>query len=610
MCGVAGIINLKKNSVEVNLLEKMQQSMHHRGPDDSGLYVNENVGLAFVRLSILELTQLGHQPMLSDDNRYVIVFNGEIYNYIELRDELIAEGVTFKTNSDTEVLLKSFLKWGESCQNRFNGMWVFVIYDSHTGMIFISRDRFGIKPFYYYHDDDRFIFASEIPALLKCLPKKPTANKAVIYNYLVYNRTDQTEETFFSEIKKLQHGHQINLNEAKFQIKKWYDLEASVCKAEGFKSAQEYKELLTSSVNLCLRSDVPVGVCLSGGLDSSSITSIMSEVLMNKNINTFSAIYQSGQTGDESAYINLYKEKLMDMHFIKPESGLLLEDINALLETHPEPIPSTSPYAQYKLMQLASKHVKVTLDGQGADEQLAGYHDFFGFYYKELLLRFKLVTLLTEIFSYLKHHKSWYAVLTFFYFLLPKEFRVKVRLRKNGYLSEQFVKSEKNNDIIAGQLYGSKNLRQALINHFEYKLEHLLKWEDCNSMRFSVEARVPFLDYRLVEKTLASSNNWKIRKGITKYILREAMTGVLPERIRLRNDKIGFETPQDEWFRKLEWQNYIKDILTDSQFINRNIINSNKALALFDKHVKGEINISKDIWKWIHLELWFRKFID
>jgi len=610
MCGFAGVINFNGDKVKEDLLWRMQDSIKHRGPDDNGLYCVDNVGLAFVRLSIIELSPLGHQPMISDDGRYVIVFNGEIYNYLELREELIKEGIDFKTNSDTEVLLKSYIKWGENCQNKFNGMWAFVIYDTHTKSIFISRDRFGIKPFYYILTTESLIFASEITALLKVLKNKPTANENVIYNYLVYNRTDQTEETFFNQIKKLQHGHQINIINSNFRIKKWYDLLDSVNRTSGFENENEYKELLVSAVNLCLRSDVPVGVCLSGGLDSSSITSIISDVLDNKKVNTFSAVYDEGQTGNESEYILLYKDKLSNMHFVSPDGDELREEFDKLLDTHPEPIPSTSPYAQYKLMELASKHVKVTLDGQGADEQLAGYHDFFGFYYKELFFNFKLFKLTKEILGYIFKHRSTYALTTFLYFALPTSLRAKIRVKKNGYLTKKFLEKGKDNFIISGQLYGSKNLKQALINHFEYKLEHLLKWEDCNSMKFSIEARVPFLDYRLVEKTLASKNHWKIRNGVTKYILREAMKGVLPDKIRLRSDKIGFETPQDDWFRKPVWQEYVRNLLNDSRTKNRHIIDTDNALLLFKKHIDGQINISKDIWKWIHLELWFRKYID
>lgn len=610
MCGIAGIVNFNGAALSESRLTPMLAAMKHRGPDDEGVFVDANVGLAFVRLSILDLSKQGHQPMHSKDGRYVIAFNGEIYNYIELREELMKEGIGFSSNSDTEVLLQAYIKWGEDCQHKLNGMWAFVIYDKETKQLFFSRDRFGIKPFYYIKNETFFAFASEIPVLLNLLSAKPSANKKAIFDYLVYNRTDQTEDTFFSEIKKLQHGYQIQIAEKNFKVSKWYDLTTEVQKNSGFTSAEEYKQLLISSVNLCLRSDVPVGVCLSGGLDSSAITSIISKELKVPEIHTFSAVYDKGQRGNESAFIDEYRGDLKNMFFTSPNATTLLQDLDKLVATHPEPIPSTSPYAQFKVMELAQKHVKVTLDGQGADEQLAGYHEFFGYYYKELFKNFRIVRLFTEVFEYLKVHKSTYGLVTFFYFLLPKNLKTRIRLKKNGYLQPEFLKHGYSNDVISGKLYGSPNLKQALINHFEFKLEHLLKWEDCNSMHFSIEARVPFLDHRLVEKTIASENSWKIRKGITKYILREAMKGVLPEKIRMRMDKIGFETPQDEWFRQNQWQEFVNGILNSSSFRSRGIIDPEVAIKQFEKHQRGEANISKEIWKWVHLELWFRKYID
>ncbi len=259
--------------------------------------------------------------MLSDDSRYVLIFNGEIYNYIEIRDELIAKGHRFSTKTDTEVLLKSYIEWGEDCLHKFNGMWAFVIYDRTTKKIFGARDRYGVKPFYYYTDGTQYIFASEITPILSVLNQKPRPNHQVIFDYLVFNRTDQTEHTFFSEIKKLQHGHlfRIDLNipclGGMRSGQKWYDLKERVSEAEGFKNPKEYKELLSSAIGLRLRSDVPVGVCLSGGLDSSSIVSILLQDYNKKDLNTFSAVYNKGQIGDETEFINEYKTSLKNMFF-------------------------------------------------------------------------------------------------------------------------------------------------------------------------------------------------------------------------------------------------------------------------------------------------------
>jgi asparagine synthase (glutamine-hydrolysing) len=600
--------------------------MKHRGPNDEGLFVEHNIGLGFVRLSILDLSPLGHQPMFSNiqlpttnsqlptshiqqPNRYVILHNGEVYNYIEMRNELISKGYSFKSNTDTEVVLNSFIEWGDDCLHRFNGMWSFVIYDRQTKEFFGSRDRFGVKPFYYYEDENEFIFSSEIPPILDVIQNKPSINKQSLFDYMVFNRTDQTEQTFFNNIKKLQHGHQLIIHKSKIKIQKWYDLRARVKKTQGFTEASEYRELFSNACGLRLRSDVPVGVCLSGGLDSSSIVSILLKDYNLYALNTFSAIYEKGQTGDESDYIKSFTDSLKKMKFTTPTAQTLHNDLNDFITAHAEPIPSTSPYAQFKVMELAKSNVVVTLDGQGADEELAGYHYFFGFYFKELLKNLKLRKLLKESSLYLLNHNSIFGLKSFLYFLLPTRSRTSLRMNEKGYLLQEFL-SYNSHSVIGDELYSSSSLPESLLNHFEFKLEHLLKWEDRNSMWFSLEARVPFLDFRLAEKTLATNSDLIIKNGMTKHLLREAMQGVLPEKIRLRKDKVGFETPQDEWFRSDLFRNFIIDLISSASFKERNIFNVKKVKELYEAHLSRKKSIGKEIWKWINLELWFRKFFD
>lgn len=610
MCGIGGIIRFDNQIVHEEPIRQMMQLMKHRGPDDEGVFIDKNIGLGFVRLSVIDLSSAGHQPKFSQDQRYVIVFNGEIYNYIELREDLEKEGVVFYSQTDTEVLLNAYIYWGEECLNRFNGMWAFVIYDKQEKKSFASRDRFGVKPFYYIHTEKIFAFCSEIPPLLTLLDNNASPNYQTIFDFLVFNRTDQLENTFFEGIKKLQHGQMIHIENGELTIKKWYDLQKKVSQTEGITTAKEFKDLLTSAIRLHLRSDVPVGVCLSGGLDSSSIVSILLKDFDKKDINTFSAVYDKGQVGDETKFIDEYKSYIKNMFFVTPSASSLEKDLKNLVNIHAEPFPDTSPYAQYKVMELAKGKVVVTLDGQGADESLAGYHYFFGFYFKDLLRHGKLAVLSNEIASYLKEHRSLFGVKSFLYFMLPKAMRTKVRVINKDYFHSDFVGLYQGSNSISGNIYGSKSLKDALLDHFEYKLEHLLKWEDRNSMSFSIEARVPFLDYRFVEKLLATSNDLKIRKGVTKYIFREAMKGVLPEKIRLRKDKIGFGTPEDQWFREQAWQKIITDIITSESFKNRKLLDSSKCIAQYQNHLSGKINIAPEIWKWIHLELWFREFID
>lgn len=602
MCGICGIYDFEGISVEQQKISQMMQIMKNRGPDDEGLYLDHNVGLGFVRLSIIDLTSAGHQPMLSDDQRFVIVYNGEIYNYIELRNILISKGYIFKTETDTEVLIKSYIEWGEDCLNYFNGMWAFVIYDTIQKSFFGARDRFGIKPFYYLYDKQRFVFASDFNAIKDICKDMISINNQAVFDYLVFNRTDYCENTFYNEILRLPHACCFTIDSRGFKIKKWYDLRQHL--NNPFSSSEEYVEYLVDSIKLRLRSDVPIGTCLSGGLDSSSIVSILVKFFQKSDMHTFSAIYNSGEYGDESKYINIFKHSLQNMHFIKPTAESLFNDCEEFVFALGEPIPSTSVYAQFKVMQLAKDYTTVTLDGQGADEELAGYPYFFGFYFKELFLKLSISRLAKEIYEYIINQRSLYGLKTFLFYLLPNSFKTNLRKSEFNYLNSDFGSEYIPKSNISDQLYNSKSLNEALIDHFEHKLEHLLKWEDRNSMHFSLEARVPFLDYRLAEKTLALQSDMIIRNGWTKNILRQAMKNILPEEIRLRKDKIGFETPQADWFRTAIWQSKIKEILAANDL--GEYINLTRANILYRKHLARKISIPKEIWKWINLFYWLK----
>lgn len=613
MCGICGIVRFDRPGTGESEIRQMMAALKHRGPDDEGIYRNEYLDFGFVRLSILDLTKAGHQPFFSDDKRYVMVFNGEIYNYLELKEELKALGHNFHSSSDTEVLLKSYMEWGEAAFHRFNGMWALAIYDTLQNTVFLSRDRYGMKPLYYAVEESSFYFASEIPAILAVKKEKAEVKHDVVYDYLVFNRTEQSEQTFFKEILKLQHGHclKIDLSQTKVPLpEKWYDLEAEVSKRQGFRNAEEYKKALYNAVSIHLRSDVKVGVSLSGGLDSSAITAIILEIQGKEQLESFSAVFDGNFSRDEKRFIDVFEDKDLYKNFIYPDSEALLHELNEFLSCHAEPVPSTSPFAQFKLMEAASEKVTVMLNGQGADEQLGGYHYFYGFYFKDLLKKSRWGKLIREIYFYLKIHRSFFAIKTFFFFLLPPQWRTSYKTSEFGQYNPGFLSTYRSEGLIADYLYGSDSLKASFINHFEYKLEHLLKWEDRNSMHFSVEAREPFLDYRLVEETLASDSNMIIHNGETKFILREALKGIIPEKIRKRQDKIGYLTPEDEWFRTGRWQEFIWEILKSPSFAGREIFNVEKVQTLYQKHLDKRINISREIWKWVNLELWFRKYID
>ena len=609
MCGIAGIISFTQPTVKEERLATMLQLMKHRGPNDEGIAVDGNIGLGHVRLSIIDLSPLGHQPMRDETGRYTIVLNGEIYNYLELREQLEKEGIGFKSTSDTEVLLKGFIFYGEDVLNHLNGMFAFAIYDAERKELFAARDRFGVKPFYYFQSANEFIFCSEIPPILAVYGKRNRANEAAVFDYLAFNRTDQTEDTFFEGIKKLQHGHCLKIEDNRVTISRWYDLRKNVYGKHVQSDEIYFRSLLEDSIRIRLRSDVPIGVCLSGGLDSSTIASIVSERLGYPQVNTFSAVYDVNHRANELEFIELYKDKLQNMHYTYPTSKTLLTDLTSFILCHAEPVPSTGPYAQFCTMRLASKHVTVTLDGQGADEELGGYHYFYGLYYKSLLKQLKFGKLFREIYDYISVHHSVYALKTLAFFLMPGRIRTKARVSERGYMNPDFA-DRFQDSVIGDNLYGSESMQDALIDHFEYKLEHLLKWDDRNSMWFSIESRTPFLDYRLVEYLLKAEDSAKIKDGYTKSILRRSMKGLLPERIRMRRDKVGFATPDSMWFAEEEFRVLIESVLRSESFRSRGIIDPEKAEKLYSKHCQGKINISKDIWKWINLEMWYREFID
>lgn len=607
MCGISGIINFNNNEVRKDEIALMMQEMRHRGPDDEGTFIDNNVGLGFVRLSILDLTPAGHQPMFSHDGRYVIVFNGEVYNYIEIRHQL-KDKYHFKTGTDTEVILAAYQEWGNTCLDKFNGMFSFLIYDINTKELFAARDRFGIKPFYYYQDKDTFIFASEIKSILPLLKKKE-ANDKIIYDYLMFNRTDHTEETFFKGIRKLQHGSWLKIKNDSIIFHRWYVLSDEI-KENKKLSPMQYRKLFNDSLKLRLRADVPVGVSLSGGIDSSSIvSSLVTDFELNE-LNTFSAVFGKEEATDESVFIDEFASIVKRMHYTTPNSNSFYNDFMNFIDAHNEPVPDTGPYIQFKVMELASSHVTVTLDGQGADEQLAGYHYFFGSYYVELLKELKFKSFINENIEYFKKHKSFNAFKFFIYYLLPIKFQNKINTQIFPSVNKRLIKKYCVSPDINEMLYKPKSLKESLLQHFEYKLEHLLRWEDLNSMYFSIESRVPFLDHRLVEATISTPASQKIKKGETKFLLREALKDILPAKIINRKDKKGFSNPRDKWFRTEEFQNYIFELINSESFKNRGYFDSAIANEQYKKHLVGNVDFSKEIWKWINLEVWFRKFID
>lgn len=631
MCGITGIYNLNSKSQNQNsklIIEKMTDTLVHRGPDDEGYFIDKNIALGHRRLSIIDLTKAGHQPMKFGD--FIIVYNGEIYNYLEIREELIAKGYQFKTRTDTEVILAAYQEWGEKCLSRFNGMWAFAIYDVKKNELFCSRDRLGVKPFYYYQDHNQFIFASEIKALLAHPQIQAESNNQIIYDYLTYGFTDHSQETFFKNICQLSPAHYIKINKNNIIDKKYWDIEEKpVNLAEG-QLVKKFQELFRDAVNLRLRSDVAVGSCLSGGLDSSSIVAQVNALLreqgfissIGKKQKTFSSIYSSqlDQMANEKKYIDLIIQQTeVSANFIEPNPKKLIKDLEHLIYLQDEPFGSTSIYAQYNVFRLAhQKKTTVILDGQGADETLAGYLPDFGIYLAEMARQKRFWQIIKNLWQFRKLHPNYPLSNIFkaFGFIISQIF-FGFCLKPIFFLSQQ-----KNINLLKHEfahqnfhVFKMPNKFKNWFKNFNWwqvskmSLPSLLHWEDRNSMGFSVESRVPFLDYRLVEFIFSLPDDLIIRDGKTKYILREALHRLLPEAIYNRHDKIGFATPEARWLTK-NLKPEIDQILASPSFQSRPYWIASKVQKYWQNILTGKEKFNFTIWRFINLELWLRKFID
>lgn len=587
----------------------MNKKIKHRGPDDEGHYVDAYVSLGHVRLSIIDLTEAGHQPMENEDGFLKIVFNGEIYNFIGLKKILEERGHTFKSHTDTEVILHAYEEWGERCVEKFRGMWAFAIYDSKQKKMFLSRDRFGIKPLYYYSDDNRFIFSSEMKSIFEHDIKKEP-NDAVIYDFLVDNLIDHTEDTFFVGIKKIMPGYNMiyDLKRNVLHIKKYYDLRASLKKiSDDIPVNRRFRESLLKAVKQRLMADVPVGSCLSGGLDSSSIVCMMREIERNKDIHTFSLVFP-GIPIDESGYQRLVVEKTgVKWHKTSFGGKELLEDLKDLILTQEEPFKTLSIYGQYRVMKLARENkIKVLLDGQGSDEILAGYDWFFSYYFAELFKSSKK-DLLRALLEYRKVYGTSKLILYMLIFLSRRFGRSR---SKYPYLTRSFIMQYRGRKT-KKPLLDARTINEAsILAETYFSLPYLLRLEDKNSMRWSVESRVPFCDHELVEFTCSLPSHHKIKNCWTKTIMRESLSGLLPEKIRLRRDKIGFATPDTHLLRSEEGRELAYSIVGSDAFKSRKYWKYEKIKNMLDKHIKGKKDYASVLWKIFLTEMWLEMWID
>ena len=552
MCGIAGLIYKNNSVVQKESLSKMTDIMSHRGPDSEGFYMNGNLGLGHRRLSIIDVSDAANQPFYLEQ-KHVLVFNGAIYNYIELKEELKELGYTFKTHSDTEVLLSAYDCWGEECVKKFNGMWSFAIFDVKKNILFCSRDRFGIKPFYYYTDKEKFVFASEIKPILE-IEKIETANLQTILTFLIINISDQTNETYFKDIFKLPGAHNLiyDLNTNDFTIRKYYDIEFNeeISKLNLEDSIVLFEKEFEKSIQLRLRSDVKIGAAVSSGLDSSYLAAVATKNLraINKDDNFVAITVGSlDKEFDETALSEVVTDHLEIKHdIIKPKTDEFKNSFEKVIFIHEEPFGGISIYMQKFLMKEANKlGIKVLLDGQGADEILLGYSRYSAAYLKSHSFLKNL--------RFLKNIKSHYSISLIkackIYFYYTNFSVKKMMYRKRGSIMKfkYFKKVDYSKTIDLTNSY--KNIFKLQKNEiFWCQLPELLKWEDKNAMNYSIESRLPYLDYKFVEACLSINNNYKIKNGWSKYILRKNLEKYLPDEITYNNKKIGFNAPVEHWW--------------------------------------------------------------
>jgi asparagine synthase (glutamine-hydrolysing) len=595
MCGIGGIISKKGNNSNLKTwIAEMSETLAHRGPDDEGfLLINEygdttaggkstpqnvwqsetrfrpekkidenyfepNTALLHRRLSIIDVTAQAHQPFCSHDGGYWIIFNGEIYNYIELREELKKDKFIFISNSDTEVVLNAYIRWGKDCTEKFNGMWSFAIFDKYKNELFCSRDRFGVKPFYYYNSEDYFAFASEPKALLKLPFVVKKANAEMLFDFIVLNKLEHNKDTMLKDIKMLTPANNLvyNCNTHSYQINQYYNLQHVVSKTKiNEKNETEISEkilhLLNKAVRLRLRSDVPLGTCLSGGIDSSAIVKLIHQLGI-KNQKVFSSIFPNLPI-DESGFAKLVVDETNAIWHTCTFNGKdFLNEFERIIYANDFPIASASTFTQFKVMELSAKNnVKVVLDGQGADELFAGYDPYYASYWNEL---FK--TNLRVLYKEIKMTNSPYN----FKFWINKNAKLKwlnifPEVYRNIGINKFIDKKFWNKYNYRLQEFGKDyytNLNEHLMNSFTGgALSGLLKYEDRCSMWHSVEARTPFADdIELIEYVHSLNSQYKIKQGLRKYILRKSLKNIVPDAILNRKDKKGFLAPTHQWIKE------------------------------------------------------------
>lgn len=620
MCGIAGTYRLHHSqSGSMGTIHSAIRNLQHRGPDGKGSSTFKTKGgvleLGHTRLSIIDLSAGGQQPMTARNDRYTITYNGEIYNYKELRDELVMAGYTFHTETDTEVLIQCWHHWGKDCLSKVKGMFAFAIYDLKFQCLWLVRDAFGIKPLFYFSNKNELAFASEIPALTEILSKKPDFNMKSCYDYLMFGSYDQSEETFFEGIKKLQPGFIISIDLSKGDIKfkplRWWNPSIKEDKNISFKQAVKgLRERFLSNICLHLRSDVSLGAALSGGIDSSAVVCSMRKLYPHMPIHTFSYIAR-GTDVDEEKWVDLVNNHIGAIPYkIEFTPDELISDLDDLIKTQGEPFSSTSIYAQYRVFKrVREEGITVTLDGQGADELLAGYNGYPISRFRSLIesREFKRLIALMKHWK-INHGGSTSQVVKYMRSALVSEQLRDLadnmgRKPSASWLNYDALEDhniEFNQKPPSVSIEGRKRrLAETLRSELTHQsLQTLLRHGDRNSMRWSVESRVPFLTTDIAEYVLKLPEHYLLSDcGETKHVFREAMRGIVPDAVLDRQDKIGFRTPEKEIIHGIK--DSLKDSLDSLSYMP--FLDLNKLRAELNDVLDGKRESQLRIWNLFNL---------
>jgi asparagine synthase (glutamine-hydrolysing) len=620
MCGICGIVRFHA-APELDTAVRMGELIAHRGPDGTGEFVDpRGVALAHRRLAIIDLTDAGLQPLASADGALQLLHNGEIYNYRELRAELESFGHRFRTATDTEVVLEAYRRWGEDCVQRFNGMWALALWDGERERLFCSRDRFGVKPFYYRYDGARFVFASELKAFRADPSSRFEPNLQAISDYLQQGYVDHLPGTFFEGIAKLPAAHSLVLDRNGLRVRRYWSLEPVEPPSD---PVEAVRELLLDSIRLRLRSDVAIGTALSGGLDSSAIACGIDHLLrtgresdgqVGSRQRTFT-VYFDDHGYDERPHADAVVDQIgAAPHWISFDERELVDVLPGVVESQDEPFGSSSIVAQWFVMREAKRAgVKVMLDGQGGDEALLGYPTTFGYRFADLLAARQWSGLADELGAYRRLHgagvaSTAVALTTPF---LPAGVRWRLRARRDHAhrVVHRNLRGGGATPESTRSPFAERVRRQYHLILAERGLPELLRYEDRNSMAHSVEARVPFLDYRLVELLYSLDTRDLFSSGVTKTVLRRAFGDLLPALVRDRVDKLGFVTPGPRFFRGA-LGNYAADVFSSASFERRGFVEPIEARRRLDAVRAGSSSTDAVVWRALNLELWSRAFLD